>query len=160
MWFPGRLSTLGYSSGLTFIMLGQSELMTVPFWDWWSSTIIFTVNYCTWLCASAAALKDSIKPRNGNSANFFLYAGSGKYFEELFTLNLNGVIVSGWYVSSASVAQHARLPDWLRRVQRNKAIRNKENWWRLLLKWNIDMKIQWHVLCVHALKVNFICYNS
>ena len=45
------------------------------------------------------------------SAKFFLYAGNGKYFEVFFTLNLNGIVVNGWPVSSAAVrlvATHAK----------------------------------------------------
>ena len=32
---------------------------------------------------------------------------NGKYFEELFTLVLNGIVVSGWYVSYVPVVHHA-----------------------------------------------------
>ena len=48
------------------------------------------------------------------SAKFFLYAGNGKYFEVFFTLNLNGIVVNGWPVSSAAVrlvATHAKKQD-------------------------------------------------
>ena len=65
--------------------------------------------------------------RNGNSTNFFSYADNSKYSEELFPPTLNGIVVSGWYVSSTPVIQHAQLTDQLRHVQRNKAIRNEEN---------------------------------
>ena len=84
---------------------------------------------------------------------FFSYVGNGKYFEELFTLTLNGIVVSGWYVSSALVVHHARLPDRLRRMQRNEPIRNEENQKRWLFpKWNINMTIQWQALSVHTLR--------
>ena len=33
--------------------------------------------------------------KNGNLANIFLYAGNGKYFQELFALTLNRIVVSG-----------------------------------------------------------------
>ena len=33
--------------------------------------------------------------RNGNSTNYFLYVGDSKYFKELCTLSLNGIVVSG-----------------------------------------------------------------
>ena len=64
---------------------------------------------------------------NKSSAKFFLYVSNGKYFEELFTLIFNRIVASGWYVFFASVVQHARLLDWLRRMQRNKTVRNEEN---------------------------------
>ena len=65
--------------------------------------------------------------RNEDSAKLFSFVGIGKYFEELFTLILNGIVVSCWCVSFTLVVQDARLSDWLRRMQRNKAIRNEEN---------------------------------
>ena len=37
--------------------------------------------------------------RSGNSAKLFLCACNGKYFEELFILILNKIVVSGCYVS-------------------------------------------------------------
>ena len=52
----------------------------------------------------------------------FLYTGNGKYFEELFTLILNGIVI-GRYVSFASIVRHAKLPDWSRCMQRNEAVR-------------------------------------
>ena len=55
------------------------------------------------------------------------YAGNGKYFKELFALILNGIVISGWYVSSAAIAQHAGLTDWLPRMRKSKTIRNEEN---------------------------------
>ena len=57
----------------------------------------------------------------------FSHVSNGKYFEKLFTLTLKGSVASDWYVSFASVIHYARLPDRLRRMQRNKARRNKEN---------------------------------
>ena len=65
--------------------------------------------------------------RSGNSATFFSYSSNGKYFEELFTFILNGIVVSGWHVTYVSVVQHARLTDWLRLKQRSKTIINGEN---------------------------------
>ena len=62
--------------------------------------------------------------RIGNSTIFFSHAGTGKDFEELFTLTLNGIVVSVWYVSSTPVVLHAKLNDQLRR--RNKMFRQHE----------------------------------
>ena len=91
--------------------------------------------------------------RKGNSAIFFLYVDIGKYFEKLFTLILNGIVFSGWYVSFASVIQYARLPDWLRHMQRHRTTRNKENQKQTTFsKKNTDMTIQRQVLTVQALR--------
>ena len=46
--------------------------------------------------------------RNGNGAKFLLYVSNGKYFKELFTLSLIGIIVDGWYVSFTSIVHNAR----------------------------------------------------
>ena len=54
--------------------------------------------------------------RSVNSANFFSFAANCKYFEELFTLILNGIIVIGRYVSFALIVRHAKLPNRLRRM--------------------------------------------
>ena len=50
-------------------------------------------------------------------------------------------------MSFAPVVQHARLPDWLRRMQGKKALRNEENRRR-----SIDVAIEWQILSVHALR--------
>ena len=42
-----------------------------------------------------------------------------KTFKELFTLNLNGTVVSVQYVSSTPVVLHTGLTDQLRRMQIN-----------------------------------------
>ena len=63
----------------------------------------------------------------GNSANIFLYAGNGKYFQELFALTLNRIVVSGWDVSSMPVIQHAALINWSQHLNRKKVIKNEEN---------------------------------
>ena len=42
-------------------------------------------------------------------------------------LILKGIVVSGWHVSSASIVQQARLPDWLRHMQKNKTMKNEKN---------------------------------
>ena len=64
--------------------------------------------------------------RNGNSTKFFLYAGNGKYFKELFTFTLNEIIV---VVGMCLLCQAFTMlaVDWLRCMQRNKALRNEEN---------------------------------
>ena len=61
----------------------------------------------------------------GNSANIFLYAGNGKYFQELFALTLNRIVVSGWYVSSMTVVQHAGLINWFQHLHRKRVIKTK-----------------------------------
>ena len=59
-------------------------------------------------------------------------------FKELFSLTLNRIAVSVWYVSSMPVVLHAGF--------------NEENW-RLTVfpKWNIDTSIQLQVLTLHPL---------
>ena len=91
--------------------------------------------------------------RNENSTKLFSYAGNGKYFEQLFTLVLNGIAINGWCVSSA-------LSDWLWRMQRNKTIINEETrkQWRIFPKWNINITVQWQVLSVHARVNKLIIY--
>ena len=37
-----------------------------------------------------------------------------------FHIILNKIVVSGWYVSFASIVWHAMLPDWSRRMQKIK----------------------------------------
>ena len=49
--------------------------------------------------------------RNGNSSNLFLYATMAENFLELFTSNLNGIVVSARHVRSTSVVRHAGLDD-------------------------------------------------
>ena len=75
--------------------------------------------------------------RNGNSAKFFSYAGNGIYFEELSTHILNGIVVGGWHVSSALVAD--RLAATRAKRQSNKK-RKKPKTVMTFLKWNIDIK--------------------
>ena len=48
------------------------------------------------------------------------FSGDGKYFEELFTLVIIGIVGSGRYTSFASFARHARLPDWVRPIKKIK----------------------------------------
>ena len=57
---------------------------------------------------------------------FRLYVGNGKYFEELFAHILNGIVVSGWYVPSAQVAQHAGLTAWLQRIQKKENMKQRK----------------------------------
>ena len=77
-----------------------------------------------------------------NLAKCFLYAGNGKYLKEFSTLILNGIVVSGWHVSSASVIQTLGCPIGCEQNQKQ---------WRLFPNWNIYMTIQWQALSVYML---------
>ena len=56
-------------------------------------------NHTEKLCCTNQILSGKCKKlktyRNGDSAKLFSYAGNGKYFEELFSLILNEIVVSG-----------------------------------------------------------------
>ena len=38
--------------------------------------------------------------------------------KSVFTPTLNGIVVNGWYVSSAPIIKRARLTDWFQHMQK------------------------------------------
>ena len=83
--------------------------------------------------------------RSGNSAKLFLCACNGKYFEDLFILILNKIVVSGCYVSPTPavrlVAAHLNKYDVKKRGKPKTVTFPKVE----------DLTIQLQVLSVHAL---------
>ena len=95
--------------------------------------------------------------KNGNPANFFLYADNSRRFEELLTTTLNGIDISFWYVSSRSVVLHAGLKDQLehRKSNSNDIKRRNPKTVTPFPKCFINIKIQ-----SQSRVLSHICYNK